>query len=168
MGNPIEATAPPPASAPVMEHSYAAQPPPPSYAAAQGPPPVESMYPKVNQPPPSGAYGQPPPPSGAYGQPPQPYTAGAHVQQQVVVNAQPVRPNFFGQNQQRMNCTFCNSDIVTSTRTDCGTGSWVICLALCLFVTPCCMCWPACCDSCRDTVHQCPQCKRDVGRRNIM
>jgi len=147
MGNPVEASAPPPsASYPVQQQSYNAA-PPPAYGAPPGQPPVMQ------------AYGMPAVQQG--------YAPGQMAPPTTVIVQQPARPVMYGQNPQRMNCLFCNQDIVTKTTADCGTGSWVICLALAFF-TGCCCCWPMCCDGCKDTVHTCPNCNRQLGRRNLM
>lgn len=152
MGNPVEASAPPPPAQTFSQPNYNA--PPPAYGAAPAFGAPQPDYPKVPQQTAPGGYT-----SGAV-------TIAAQPNQTVIV--QQPRVNHFTQNQQRMTCMFCNADIVTETRPDCGTGSWVIALALCFFLTPCCMCWPACCDGCKDTVHSCPACKKDLGRRNLM
>merc|ERR1739848_506073 len=112
------------------------------------------------------------------GQPPNPYQPQPNPyppqqpqpgQPQVVIVQQPVmmqRP-VFNRHPVNIICQLCSSQATTQTRTEMGTGSWVICAALCFF-TGCCCCFPCCCGGCQDVVHTCPKCKRPVGRKAIM
>merc|ERR1712071_34469 len=78
------------------------------------------------------------------------------------------QPATYGKFPQQMNCVFCRQHIITSTETECGTGSWLIGLVtLCLGGGCFCFLLPLCCDDCRDTVHTCPNCNRPLGRRPV-
>ncbi|XP_021350481.1 lipopolysaccharide-induced tumor necrosis factor-alpha factor homolog isoform X2 [Mizuhopecten yessoensis] len=108
---------------------------------------------------------QPPPPPGYSVQ---------QGQQTVIVTT----PGFAANTQNRgvyrenpvsMICPFCQAQIVTSTTYVTGTLAWLICGILLLlgFWLGCCLI-PFCIDGCKDVVHNCPNCRQQVGKFNRM
>ena len=138
--------------------------------------PIQNIYPSGAPP----NYSAPP----AYSQqqqpviPAQPYVAAAQpIPGQVVVMQPGVPitnnqlPNTatvnFGLQQMRVRCNLCSNEILTETKKETGSGTWIMCCALWFFTGICC-CIPFCCDSCKDTVHSCPHCKRTVGKKEFI
>nr|ALM25911.1 LPS-induced TNF-alpha factor [Sinohyriopsis schlegelii] len=116
------------------------------------------------------AYGQPAYPQ--YGQPaqynPPGVTLGANT---TVVVAQPAVTliQHFRESPVRMQCPHCRADIVTTTFYETGTLTWVACFVIAVvgFWLGCCLI-PFCIDACKDCVHQCPNCRQQLGRYNRM
>ncbi|XP_071130198.1 LITAF domain-containing protein-like [Mytilus edulis] len=68
-----------------------------------------------------------------------------------------------------MTCPACQKNIITGTRKEIGTMTWLACLGLCLVGCNIGCCFiPFCVDSCKDTVHDCPSCQTVVGKHNKM
>uniref|UniRef100_T1JEW0 LITAF domain-containing protein n=1 Tax=Strigamia maritima TaxID=126957 RepID=T1JEW0_STRMM len=71
---------------------------------------------------------------------------------------------FFGANPINITCPNCGSHVVTSTTTNPGLLSWLICGMCVLFG-----CWLGCClipfciPECQDVEHSCPNCKSLLG-----
>jgi len=163
MGNPQEASAPPPANF-ESEPRQQANPPPPVYQATQPAYPVlpQPAYGANSQTQPQGFQTQP---QGFQNQAQPVFQTGPQV-----VTTQPVmvsNRNLYGQNPVQQICQFCQANIVTNVSHEMGGGSWLICLGLCFF-TGCCCCLPCCINGLQDAVHQCPNCKKVVGRKNLM
>lgn len=69
----------------------------------------------------------------------------------------------------RVACNFCQTENVTETNRETGLGTWVACAGLCfLGLGLGCCCIPCCVDSCKDTVHSCPNCKRTLGKKEMI
>ena len=99
-----------------------------------------------------------------------PQTAPVYnTQPQNMVNTYRTAPVIpvFGRNPQNHQCQYCGCNIVTEVTYEMGSGSWLICLGAFL-VTGCCCCIPCCFDDLKDAVHTCPNCKRMVGRKNML
>jgi len=164
MGNPQEASAPPPAAY-GMEPTQQANPPPPVYQPAQVAYPVLPKQTHV-------ANGQTHPQGYPNNQPqgfPQ-AQPGFQLAGPQVVTTQPIivqNRAIYGQTPLQQICQFCQANVVTNVSHEMGGGSWLICLGLFLF-TGCCCCLPCCITGLQDAVHQCPNCKRVVGRKNLM
>ena len=60
-------------------------------------------------------------------------------------------------------CKNCKSTQTSTVRFEKGAGFWMCVLVLCIGLPPCCLI-PFCTDSCEDAIHECPQCKQEVGR----
>ena len=159
MGNPQEASAPPPASF-APDSTQQSQPAPPSYQAST------NVYPQLNT---SSQQIQQPVQQQTtyttqYNTQPVGQTGGFVTTQQPVVVPTVVH---HGQVPVNQICQFCQQNIMTNVRHEMGGGSWLICLGLCFF-SPCCCCLPCCINGLQDVVHHCPSCKRVVGRKNLM
>ena len=68
---------------------------------------------------------------------------------------------------QRFYCDTCQREQVSKTYHKMGTGSWICCAGWCIFFFPFAL-FPCCCNKCKDTVHYCPGCKREVGRERYL
>nr|AEW43450.1 lipopolysaccharide-induced TNF-alpha factor [Solen grandis] len=112
-----------------------------------------------------------PPPNPAYPQQPAQYNTPGQSGQTTVVLQQPTYPviQHFRESPIRIKCQFCQADVVTSTYMETGTLTWVACFIIAIVG-----CWLGCClipfcmDGCKDVVHQCPNCRQQVGRYNRM
>jgi len=69
---------------------------------------------------------------------------------------------YMGRTSCRMTCPYCKADVATAVSKECGTMTWVATIAL-LIISPLCFYIPMISNSCKDTVHSCPNCKRVVG-----
>ena len=96
-------------------------------------------------------YGQQP----AYGQPPQ------QGQQQVIVVNQPgmVNHDF---------CPTCKNVTGTRTEAEAGTGTWLICLGMCLLGWWCCCCIPFCVEELQDRRFFCTTCNTMKSQKKLM
>jgi lipopolysaccharide-induced tumor necrosis factor-alpha factor len=115
------------------------------------------------------------PPQG-YGQPPigyapqQPYYGQqAMGQQQAVIVTQPVvLPQItvvaFGDRPIQVQCPHCQATVLTDVSYEAGVMTWLLCVIIlvigCWFF--CCLI-PFCIDSCKDVVHTCPNCRRQIS-----
>ncbi|XP_071126345.1 lipopolysaccharide-induced tumor necrosis factor-alpha factor homolog isoform X1 [Mytilus edulis] len=100
--------------------------------------------------------------------PPPQYSQGGQQSTVVITSPAMLGPQF-REVPVRTQCPACQADIMTSTRYETGTLTWISIGALCLFG-----CWLGCCliplcvDPCKDVVHSCPNCKQMVGKYNRM
>ncbi|EDO42963.1 predicted protein, partial [Nematostella vectensis] len=90
--------------------------------------------------------------------PPQQHTTVIQQQPTVVVTG----GVSFGESPTSMVCPYCQATIVTATSYVPGTCAWLICLVIFCFFWPCCF-LPFVLDGCKDVVHSCPNCQRQVG-----
>ncbi|XP_075255846.1 lipopolysaccharide-induced tumor necrosis factor-alpha factor homolog [Convolutriloba macropyga] len=83
-----------------------------------------------------------------------------------VVIAQPtVTVVSLGRHPVTMTCPMCKATVTTRIRSECGMGSWLICLVLFLLGLELC-CWlPLIIPSCQDTAHFCPNCNHHLGTK---
>lgn len=63
-------------------------------------------------------------------------------------------------------CTSCKKAEVSEINYTLGKGSWVWFGCFLIFF-PCAACCPFCNPDCRDVVHMCPKCKKEVGRNRF-
>lgn len=148
--------------------------PGPPYPATSGPP---MPQPEGTIPPPYPAQGMPPPVGGYQNtQPPPGYFAG---QQVTPVGAVPVQPVGYpvgpttaiivgarwSEVPQLANCTTCNKQVMTSVAYVPGSMAWLLCFIIVIFGGWLfCLCLiPFCMDACKDVVHSCPSCNRNLG-----
>ncbi|XP_031559108.1 cell death-inducing p53-target protein 1 homolog [Actinia tenebrosa] len=148
---------------------------------SQAPPPYPGDPQKNPYPPQQPGYppqqaGYPPQQPGypQQGYPPsQPYPA--HHQQShnttTIIQTQPtttvITPAFFGETPVAMMCPHCQASIVTATEYVPGSLAWIICVVLFFVFWPC--CWlPFVIDGCKDVLHSCPNCRRQVGSYSRM
>uniref|UniRef100_A0A914V6Q3 LITAF domain-containing protein n=1 Tax=Plectus sambesii TaxID=2011161 RepID=A0A914V6Q3_9BILA len=144
--------------APQGGHNDGAHPPPPPYSEATN----AASYPSlpVNM----GIPQQPP-------YPPAP-TSFAPMVTTTTTNVIISRPTF-GPFPVEMDCPYCQAHVVTSTQHIPGALPWII-FAICfvlgffLLIPWCLCCIPFCVDSCLDVQHDCPSCKRTLGRYSRM
>ena len=141
--------------------------------ATQAPAYSQPGYPPIGQDPPAPQYPPAGPPPAQYppaGPPPAQYNKGYPPQPQpptvVVVNAgsSSIR---FTKNPMSMTCPNCHSQILTSVSYEEGTLTWILCLVLFFFTGICCFI-PFLVNDCKNAIHQCPSCNRQLGRRNAM
>ena len=66
-------------------------------------------------------------------------------------------------NPTQFHCQNCNDVKLSLVSYEIGAGTWIAVLIACCFY-PCCVCLPCCIDSCKDAVHTCPSCSKEVGR----
>ncbi|XP_050394199.2 cell death-inducing p53-target protein 1 homolog isoform X3 [Patella vulgata] len=143
-----------------------AQPPPPYPGNEQKgyPPPQNPAYPPQQQ-----GYGAPPgygQPQQGYGQPQQGYTGNTTV---VVAQPQVSVIQQFREAPVRTQCPHCRADVVTATRYEIGTLTWIVCLVLCLVGCDLGCCFiPFCVDGCKDVIHSCPNCQQTISRYSRM
>lgn len=64
-------------------------------------------------------------------------------------------------------CKNCHSVETSFVEYELGTGAWVVCLLLCCYFPPYCFI-PFCLDSCKDVVHECPNCRANVGTAKFL
>jgi len=62
-----------------------------------------------------------------------------------------------------MACPNCGSQVLTETRLTTGSCAWIIAILLCSFLLFFVAWIPLVMDSCKDTVHSCPECRGYVG-----
>lgn len=146
--------APPPKYEPPAA-GYSNQPPtagyPPSQPAAAGYPPPGAGY---------------PPPAAGYAPQPGPYPP--HHQHATVVVTQPVvipgATMRFGQAPATITCQHCQATVTTATDYTTGLMTWLLAGGICIVGLFCgCCLIPFCIDAGKDVVHNCPNCKRQVG-----
>jgi hypothetical protein len=69
-------------------------------------------------------------------------------------------------------CISCNKVHQSQTESRVGKGTWLTVIGIAVVTSWCCACFlapiPLCFDCSKDTVHQCPQCRREVGRTNFL
>ncbi|KAJ9580410.1 hypothetical protein L9F63_003934 [Diploptera punctata] len=66
-------------------------------------------------------------------------------------------------------CPYCGANVVTTIRREMGTFSWIMVVLLAFFGGYCCLCLiPFFVDSCKDAVHICPNCGKQIGRYKKM
>ncbi|KAG0329712.1 hypothetical protein BG000_011975 [Podila horticola] len=122
-------------------------PQPPAYAPAQAPaqfPPQDTQY--VPQP----NYNAPPP--QIHGGAPLPTTHNP-----IQVESLRTKPDV-------VICQHCNCKIVTATTPENGTCTYLSCAGLAVIgLTFFCCFIPFCVKACKDIVHSCPNCKRDIA-----
>ncbi|XP_071100087.1 lipopolysaccharide-induced tumor necrosis factor-alpha factor homolog [Haliotis cracherodii] len=129
----------------------------PGYAPAQ--PGYGAPQPGYGAPQPG--YGAPPP---AYGAPPPGYAQTNTT----VVMAQPstvlLHPARLGEAPVQLQCPRCNAQVVSSTYYETGSLTWLAAGIICIVG-----CWAGCClipfcvDGTKDVIHQCPNCKSQIG-----
>ncbi|XP_022782537.1 lipopolysaccharide-induced tumor necrosis factor-alpha factor homolog [Stylophora pistillata] len=70
----------------------------------------------------------------------------------------------FFENPTAMTCPYCQATIVTATTYVSGTLTWIACGGVALMGgwLGCCLI-PFCIDACKDVIHSCPNCSRQVG-----
>ncbi|XP_059160356.1 cell death-inducing p53-target protein 1 homolog [Physella acuta] len=154
--------APPPYPGNPEDKGNQGYPPPGGYY----PPPQQPGYPPGGYPPPQGGY---PPPQAGY--PPPGGYQSSQANTSTIVVAQPTVTlvQTFNAVPVRCSCPHCRADIVTATRYETGTFTWIICVILCVVG-----CWLGCClipfcmDGCQDVIHTCPNCQQQVARWNRM
>ncbi|KAK5966022.1 Lipopolysaccharide-induced tumor necrosis factor-alpha factor [Trichostrongylus colubriformis] len=135
--------------------------PPPAYEALQSPyVPSDTKQPASNPdfPPnpvlPPGNYAMPPP---------VPHPAGAPGYGPAPVHTIIVGSVAFNQNPTSMMCPHCHQQILTKTQPKSGLLTWLLCGGMAIFGCWLCCCIPFCVDSCRDTEHFCPNCRKLLG-----
>ncbi|KAK3097547.1 hypothetical protein FSP39_010662 [Pinctada imbricata] len=88
-----------------------------------------------------------------------------------VVVAQPMatRVMMFREVPVQTTCPACGANILTSTRYESGTLTWVVCLVLAIMGLwlGCCLI-PFCINGCKDVIHSCPNCRHTIGKYNRM
>ncbi|XP_046330073.1 lipopolysaccharide-induced tumor necrosis factor-alpha factor homolog [Haliotis rufescens] len=121
-----------------------------------GYPPAQPAYPQSGYPPAQPAY-----PQSGYNPGPSSYG------RTTVVVTQPstmMYSGHMGPNAARVQCPYCHAQVVTSTTHQVGTCTWAAACIICLLG-----CWAGCClipfcvDSTKDVIHQCPNCKNQLG-----
>ncbi|EAS01694.1 LITAF-like zinc ribbon domain protein (macronuclear) [Tetrahymena thermophila SB210] len=60
-----------------------------------------------------------------------------------------------------MTCTHCNQIQRTDVKPKVGSGTYIMCLILCI---PGCCCLPFLMDKCKDQVHYCSNCQSQLGK----
>ncbi|XP_049600438.1 LITAF domain-containing protein-like [Syngnathus scovelli] len=114
--------------------------PPMAYGAAAPPP---GLYPPMNA--------GPPPPVGYQGGP----STTASVTHLVVTPSLQDSPG-------ETICPQCQQTVVTHVERQAGLMAWAICGCLAFFGCFLCCCIPFCVDSCKDAVHHCPNCHKQI------
>lgn len=140
-------------------------PAPPPYAGQQPgyPPPVQGQPQPPAYPQQGYAAQQPGYPVQGYAAQPAGYSA-AHtttiVQQPTIMVTSPM----FRESPVGMACPYCHATIVTAISYEPGTLAWVACLGLVLVGCGLGCCFiPFCVDGCKDAIHTCPNCQRQLG-----
>merc|ERR1711971_72856 len=65
----------------------------------------------------------------------------------------------------RIECTNCQSQVTTNTKSSPGIKSWITGIVLCVFGCWPCACIPCCCcPEWNDVTHFCPQCNNVLGK----
>lgn len=85
----------------------------------------------------------------------------------VVHDASKAPPVASGELPQRFFCSTCGREQSTSVYHKMGLGSW-ICFVFWLFVFFPFILFPCCASRCKDSVHVCPGCQREVGRKKFL
>jgi len=159
---------------------YAPQPgaPPQGYPPAQPgyPPAAQPGYPPAQQGYPPAQPGYPPaqpgyPPAQPGYPPAQPgYQAanpGYTTNTTTIITAQPAvvttRAVAFYEHPVSMVCPSCQAQVVSSVQYDVGTFAWLLCLLMAFFGFWICCFIPFCVDSCKDAIHNCPNCHVQLG-----
>jgi len=69
-------------------------------------------------------------------------------------------------------CLNCNKVQTSEVESRIGKGTWITAIGIAVVTSWCCLCFlapiPLCFDCSKDSVHQCPQCRREVGRTNFL
>jgi len=78
-------------------------------------------------------------------------------------------PILIGKHSQLVQCPNCRAEIMTRTNHDSGVLTWLMCAGLCLIGCDagCCLI-PFCLDSCKDVIHECPNCNYQIGKRKLI
>mmetsp|Transcript_26306 Transcript_26306/g.37704 ORF Transcript_26306/g.37704 Transcript_26306/m.37704 type:complete len:133 (+) Transcript_26306:116-514(+) len=74
-------------------------------------------------------------------------------------------PVELGRKPVRMECPFCKQNMVTRTKKRlgaCTAGSMAGLVLCCCWI---CAIFPLCCGSCKDTIHYCSSCGREIGEK---
>jgi len=69
----------------------------------------------------------------------------------------------FGQVPEQMQCPHCKSYIVTELTFEIGKFAFVVGALICVFGGLCCWCIPCLLKSCKNVVHNCPNCSARIG-----
>jgi hypothetical protein len=69
----------------------------------------------------------------------------------------------FGPRPMNMICPHCQCQIQTRTDSEPSATAWVLGFVICLICWPL-SCVPCCIDSLQDVTHQCPNCKKVIGK----
>jgi len=143
--------------------------PPPPYPASSQP----QHFP-INQDVPQFGGGYPPmssvpmPPPGQYYAPPQqgpPTTTYYPPTTTTTTTVIMAGPGFgLGPHPINTQCPNCHAQVLTETRAQAGTLTWLICICCVFFgfIFGCCLI-PFCIDDLQDVEHRCPQCKHFLG-----
>jgi len=146
----------------------------PPYPTAGPPmPQPEVASPPPYQPPPPGGYQNTQPPPGYFSQPQQqgPPPPGVPVQQPGYPAGYPA-PNTaiivgarWSEVPQFATCNSCNEQVMTSVSYVAGSLTWLLCFIIVIFCGWLfCLCLiPFCIDGCKDVIHSCPNCNRQLG-----
>lgn len=93
----------------------------------------------------------------------------------VVTQSAPEQPalsrgdqGFYTDAPRRIQCQFCQYDVLTGTVKETGRGTHLVALGLCCTGMWPCVCLPYLTGSCKDTVHVCPNCHAAVGKRTVL
>eukprot|EP00112_Aurelia_sp_Birch-Aquarium-sp1_P025553 Seg855.5 transcript_id=Seg855.5/GoldUCD/mRNA.D3Y31 product="Lipopolysaccharide-induced tumor necrosis factor-alpha factor" protein_id=Seg855.5/GoldUCD/D3Y31 len=154
---------------------------PPPYSQAQGYPPQQGGYPPQQGGYPPQQPGYPPQQPGyppAYSQPQQPgypaqpasYPAtqsSFNTTTTTVIAAQPTAVTtvaiVFHEFPVTMICPSCKAQIVTAVTYEPGTFAYMLFFLMCIFGFWICCFFPFCIDSCKDSIHSCPNCRSQLG-----
>ena len=107
----------------------------------------------------------------SYYPPPPPAYNEQQQQSTVIITGQPtaaaMHVQTVGDYPMRTRCPACSADILTSIHYEVGAMTWVacICLAFIGLGIGCCL-FPFCMESCKDIVHNCPNCQHIIGRKD--
>merc|ERR1719410_1904242 len=69
----------------------------------------------------------------------------------------------FGPRPMNMICPHCQSEICTRTDSEPSATAWILGFVICLICWPL-SCVPCCIDSLQDVTHECPNCRKTVGK----
>lgn len=97
--------------------------------------------------------------ANSVGQPP---TSNAQILQQQPVLVVYSAPAFFGPDPILVNCSYCDQTVLTKTNSSPGVLTWMMSW-LCCCVNPLLVLVPCCIRECKDIVHSCPNCQRQLG-----
>jgi len=161
---PINEKPPYPDTTPPYPTSGPSNPPMPQPEGALPPP-----YPAQGVPPPAGGYQNTQPPPGYFsGQSPQVAPSGVPVQQAgypVAAPAAIIVGARWSEVPQLATCSTCNEQVMTSVAYVAGSMTWLLCFIIVIFCGWLfCLCLiPFCMDGCKDVIHSCPNCNRNLG-----
>lgn len=69
-------------------------------------------------------------------------------------------------------CLTCNKVMTSEVDTAIGKGTWILAIGIFAGLSCCCFCFlaplPLCFPCTKDTVHNCPKCRRQAGRENFL